>query len=148
MNNLNIDYENIIEQIEGKEFEFIKVFMISKIATKPKNIEFIKGPEKSILKFDLGIINSELIITKKQNQTVEIQYKKGLITATVMGTSLVILMHFFNDVSYKELAITLIILWIGLPTIISLQETYLSKKYSNRIRDHFETMSSNNPPNL
>jgi hypothetical protein len=56
MNNLNIDYENIIEQIEGKEFEFIKVFMISKIATKPKNIEFIKGPEKSILKFDLGNI--------------------------------------------------------------------------------------------
>jgi uncharacterized ion transporter superfamily protein YfcC len=134
-----IDYNQLINQIEGKELEFIKVCMPSKLARKPQNIKFKKGAEKSILKYDLGKINAEIIIKKQPDNSIEIQYKKGIILAIIGGTMLILIMHYIKHRPYTELAFSFSILWIGLPFIINIQENYLSKKYTKRINKHFST---------
>lgn len=140
MKTLNIQYETLIEKIEGNETELVK-----KICGKlsfPKEVVLEKGISKSNLKWKhstnrSGNVNVELIISKEQDDIVTIEYIKDIKSAQIFSTIFALAIGIYNEWEYIDFLYFLIAIWVLLPFIVSLQKSATEKKYVKRLEDFF-----------
>jgi uncharacterized membrane protein (DUF485 family) len=127
----NINYEELIHKIEGKEIEVVKGF-VSKMA-RPSKIKFDKGINSSTLNWGAGLIDARLMIKNEPDNTVSFSYKKGYTTTLILYSCLALVMGFNKGWTFKEFIYFGLVVWVALPLFVSFQESYLSNKYAERL---------------